>query len=46
MISEQPLAPLRLTEIGQFIAEPGLWEAPAGGERQPLPAQGYEHEFD
>jgi thiamine-monophosphate kinase len=46
MISEQPLAPLRLTDIGQFIAEPGLWEATAGGERQPLPARGYEHEFD
>src|SRR5437660_642112 len=26
MIAEQPLTGLRLTDIGQFIAEPGLWE--------------------
>jgi thiamine-monophosphate kinase len=46
MIAEQPLAPLRLTDIGQFIAEPGLWEASSDGQRRPLPVRGYEHEFD
>jgi thiamine-monophosphate kinase len=46
MISEQPLAPLPLTDIGQFVAEPGLWQTTADGRRQPLPIRGYEHEFD
>jgi thiamine-monophosphate kinase len=46
MIAEQPLAPLRLSAIGEFIAEPGLWQRNGAGERQPLRAQGYEHEFD
>jgi thiamine-monophosphate kinase len=46
MISNQPLAPLPLTDIGQFIAERGLWQTTADGRRQPLPIRGYEHEFD
>jgi thiamine-monophosphate kinase len=46
MISEQPLGPLRLTDIGEFVAEPGLWEVDSAGERKPLPVRGYQHEFD
>jgi thiamine-monophosphate kinase len=46
MIAEQRLAPLRLSDIGEFTAELGLWQLNAAGERQPLAVQGYEHEFD
>jgi thiamine-monophosphate kinase len=46
MIAEQPLAPLRLSDIGEFIAEPGLWQLNAARERQSLPVLGFEHEFD
>jgi thiamine-monophosphate kinase len=46
MISEQPLAPLQLTDIGQFVAETGLWKTTADSRQQPLPIRGYEHEFD
>ena len=46
MIAEQPLADLRLTDIGQFIAEPGLWEITPDGQRRPLPPRGFEHAFD
>jgi thiamine-monophosphate kinase len=45
LVSEQPVAPLQLTDIGQFIAEPGLWQTTAGGERQPLKPAGWEHQF-
>jgi len=46
MIAEQPLAGLRLTDIGQFVAEPGLWETMPDGQRRPLPPRGFEHAFD
>jgi thiamine-monophosphate kinase len=46
LLSDQPVAPLQLTDIGQFIAEPGLWQITAGGERQPLQPRGWEHRFD
>jgi thiamine-monophosphate kinase len=46
MIAEQPLAGLRLTDIGQFIAQPGLWETMTDGQRRPLPPRGFEHAFD
>lgn len=33
----------RLTSIGQFVAEPGLWAVGQGGERRPLEPRGFEH---
>jgi thiamine-monophosphate kinase len=41
ILQEQPLA-IPITRIGQFVAEPGLWQTAAGG-RRPLAARGYEH---
>lgn len=42
MLADQPL-PVRLTEIGRFVAEPGLWQVDAAGERRPLAARGFLH---
>jgi thiamine-monophosphate kinase len=42
ILREQPLG-VPVTEIGEFIAEPGLWQSAAGGSRQPLAPRGYEH---
>jgi hypothetical protein len=42
MAEEQPL-PIPLTDIGQFVAEPGLWQRDAAGNRQPLSPRGYVH---
>ncbi|MHB8902522.1 MAG: thiamine-phosphate kinase [Thermoguttaceae bacterium] len=44
MVAEQPLG-MPLTEIGRFVAEPGLWQETEQGERLPLPARGFEHHF-
>lgn len=41
LIAQQPLA-CGLSHIGQFIAEPGLWQISSTG-RRPLVARGYEH---
>jgi thiamine-monophosphate kinase len=46
LLSEQPVVPLQLTDIGGFIAEPGLWQLTADGDRQPLEPRGWEHPFD
>jgi len=45
MLADQPLE-VPLTPIGQFIAEPGLWQEDAKGRRAPLVPRGYQHEFD
>lgn len=45
MIAEQPLA-VPLTIVGEFVAEPGLWQLDASGQRLPLVPRGYQHEFD
>jgi thiamine-monophosphate kinase len=42
MLNDQPLD-VPLAAIGQFIAEPGLWQLDVEGQRQPLPARGYLH---
>jgi thiamine-monophosphate kinase len=42
LIARQPIA-CGCTQIGQFIAEPGLWQRDASGERRPLVPRGYEH---
>lgn len=38
----QPL-PVKITCIGQFVTEPGLWSKSADGERRTLVPRGYEH---
>ena len=44
MLADQPLA-TPLTDIGEFIAEPGLWQTTAAGGRSPLPIRGWQHRF-
>ena len=44
MLAEQPLG-VPLTDIGQFTAEPGLWQREAGGPLRPLTPSGWEHNF-
>jgi thiamine-monophosphate kinase len=45
MLADQPLD-IPLTEIGQFIEEPGLWQEDARGKHRRLAPCGYQHEFD
>ena len=45
MLSEQPLE-VPLAAIGEFVAEPGLWQLDRKGVRTRLTPQGWEHEFD
>lgn len=45
MLADQPLD-IPLTEIGEFIEEPGLWQLDAQQRRVPLLPRGYQHEFD
>lgn len=42
MLAEQPLA-VPLTDIGEFVAEPGLWLADELAGRRPLAPRGWEH---
>jgi thiamine-monophosphate kinase len=42
LISRQPLAPVRLTDIGEFVADRGLWQRRAGSVL-PLKPRGWEH---
>ena len=42
MLAERPL-PIPLTDIGEFVAEPGLWIQDDRG-RRPLTPQGWEHQ--
>jgi len=44
MLADRPLE-TPLTDIGEVIAEPGLWQAAAGGGRTPLAVRGWEHRF-
>jgi len=43
MLRDQPLD-VPLTDIGEFVAEPGLWQRDARGERRPLAPKGWEHQ--
>jgi thiamine-monophosphate kinase len=45
ILADQPLD-VPITDIGEFIAEPGLWQREAEGPRRPLVPQGWEHEFE
>lgn len=43
MTAEQPLD-VPVTEIGEFVAEPGLWQVDASGTRQVLSPRGWQHD--
>jgi thiamine-monophosphate kinase len=45
MMAEQPLKGARLTDIGEFVAEPGLWKRGLSGELEHLEARGFQHRF-
>ena len=42
LLAEQPLD-VPLSDIGEFVAERGLWQVGAGGDRAPLAVRGWEH---
>ena len=44
ILADRPLDIL-LTDIGEFVAEPGLWQRDATGTKKPLAPKGWEHEF-
>ncbi len=44
MVAEQPLG-VPLTDIGEYTAQPGLWQREAGGPVRPLTPSGWEHTF-
>lgn len=43
LCAEQPLGDVRLTSIGRFVAERGLWAVDHSGTRTPLAPRGYIH---
>jgi thiamine-monophosphate kinase len=45
MIAEQPLAGLRLTDIGEIVSESGLWQRDGSGHSIALAPKGWEHEL-
>jgi thiamine-monophosphate kinase len=45
MIAEQPVG-VKMTNIGHFVPQPGLWMTDSSGLQKPLSVQGYQHEFD
>jgi thiamine-monophosphate kinase len=45
MIQEQPLSSTKLSRIGEFVAEPGLWLREADGALHPVEPAGYEHKL-
>ena len=45
MLAEQPLQ-VPLAAVGQFVAEPGLWEAETEGGPRKLEPRGWQHRFD
>lgn len=36
---------VKVTDIGEFVEEPGLWQLDEHGQRQPLSARGWEYDF-
>lgn len=43
LLADQPLEGVRVTCIGQFVAEPGLWSDDGSGSRVPLAPRGFLH---
>lgn len=46
LLRERPLADVRLSEIGEFVPQPGLWQIDHKGDRIPLAPRGFEHRLD
>jgi thiamine-monophosphate kinase len=46
LLSAQPLAGVRLTDIGELVAELGLWQEDATKHRTSLAPRGYEHKLE
>lgn len=42
LLADQPLG-VKLTCIGEFVREPGLWQVDSRGQSVPLPPRGWEH---
>jgi thiamine-monophosphate kinase len=42
LLRDQPLE-TPISAIGEFVAEPGLWQADSAGDRKPLPPHGWVH---
>jgi thiamine-monophosphate kinase len=45
MVAEQPLE-VSITDIGEFVAERGLWQTDKSNGRRELTPRGWEHKFD
>ncbi len=45
ILVDRPLE-IRITDIGEFISEPGLWQRDSSGTKVPLAPKGWEHRFD
>lgn len=45
LVELQPIG-VPLTDIGEFVREPGLWQRDSAGNVSPLEPRGYEHRFD
>jgi thiamine-monophosphate kinase len=42
MLADQPLS-IPLTDIGEFVSAPGLWQTDRAGTRRPLSPRGWQH---
>lgn len=45
IVRDQPLG-VPVTDVGRFVAEPGLWQVDAAGRRTPLAPRGWQHRFE
>ncbi len=45
MLADQPLDGISLTDIGEFVQQPGLWSRNKTSNPEPLQPAGYWHEF-
>jgi len=45
LLRDQPLD-VPLTDVGEFVAASGMWLMDVNGQREPLAARGFEHNFD
>jgi thiamine-monophosphate kinase len=46
MLADQPLEGVPLTDIGEFVADRGLWQDNPDGSRQPCAPRGYQHRLN
>ncbi|MBN1912476.1 MAG: thiamine-phosphate kinase [Pirellulales bacterium] len=45
IVDDQPLG-VPVTDVGRFVAEPGLWQTDRQSGRRPLPPRGWEHRLE